>query len=542
MRGVKSLPPVVIVKWAGHDYKLNIWFYGQDDMECRFCKEIVKKGHTCDKAPPKKCFSCGQWGHMKWECKVGDSCFVCGEKGHISRDCPKSIKSKSHQPNAWANTVGKATACRNEESAKLFSIFDKNKYQQRSTATPQSALKVVNPYQLNAPNLMDNATFPNLEAAMQQKTTSKGNYMTESSPSPNTRTFSGRKKTRKQRKRTKVRPGYETISGSETDESGEEEDYQSQSEDLSSDDESIKSKVSSDVAIVITEASPKSEEDTAKYEATTEEMATNEDEVEDGDEDEKDDDNSSVENSSGCEDEEMEVDEGQSGHVDVIVIGGSNCKTLQKNLVGDDELLIKPNVLLEPGLKIEGTTKMIGQLSEKERKEAKIIASHVGTCNFPISDMSGLEFICQVYTEQLLTIRTHCPNAHVIISSIIPRNGNSTAVQEINEQIRQLNTRLRTFSKTEERMHFCNNYTYLVDDKLNVNSKFYKSSDRDGVHLNRDGRKALAEALGGKVRDVYQSFQGFQEIEGGYAPPTRSSEMVACMEEVVSSPPVPRHV
>ena len=39
MRGVKSLPPVVTVKYAGKEYKLNIWYYGQLDMECRFCKK-----------------------------------------------------------------------------------------------------------------------------------------------------------------------------------------------------------------------------------------------------------------------------------------------------------------------------------------------------------------------------------------------------------------------------------------------------------------------------------------------------------------------
>ena len=36
----------------------------------------------------------------------------------------------------------------------------------------------------------------------------------------------------------------------------------------------------------------------------------------------------------------MDVDEEHTDQVDVIAIGGSNCKTLQKKLIGDDFVMI----------------------------------------------------------------------------------------------------------------------------------------------------------------------------------------------------------
>ena len=191
----------------------------------------------------------------------------------------------------------------------------------------------------------------------------------------------------------------------------------------------------------------------------------------------------------------MDVDETQTEQVEVVAIGGSNCKKLQVNLSGSDDLTINANVLCEPGLKIEGASRQIGLLTQDEREKIQIVAVHVGTCNFPITDFSSLDFIFQVYVKQLLNIRKHCPNSHVIISSVIPRNGIRPAMQEINEQIRQFNARLRDFSQTDECLHFCNNYSYLMNENLCVNSEYYKSADRDGVHLNRVGRNALATAL-----------------------------------------------
>ena len=56
-----------------------------------------------------------------------------------------------------------------------------------------------------------------------------------------------------------MRQGYGTIpSTSDTE-------YSCEDDDLSTDDESAKSEVSSDVIITLTEATPKSEDDAAKY-------------------------------------------------------------------------------------------------------------------------------------------------------------------------------------------------------------------------------------------------------------------------------------
>ena len=51
MKGVNSLPPVIKVIWKQKSYDLKIWYYGQIDKFCRFCREIVPKDHDCEFAP-----------------------------------------------------------------------------------------------------------------------------------------------------------------------------------------------------------------------------------------------------------------------------------------------------------------------------------------------------------------------------------------------------------------------------------------------------------------------------------------------------------
>ena len=80
--------------------------------------------HDCDKAPPKRCFSCGQWGHLKSECTIGQSCFICGDKSHISPNCPNSIRSKGQQVSTFAPaTLNPSSPANTVKNVKLFPIF-----------------------------------------------------------------------------------------------------------------------------------------------------------------------------------------------------------------------------------------------------------------------------------------------------------------------------------------------------------------------------------------------------------------------------------
>ena len=65
-----QLPPVKTLRWEAKqkDVQIRIWYFGQSDTYCRFCKQTVPKAHKCDLAPKKVCYGCGGEGHFIQNC------------------------------------------------------------------------------------------------------------------------------------------------------------------------------------------------------------------------------------------------------------------------------------------------------------------------------------------------------------------------------------------------------------------------------------------------------------------------------------------
>ena len=75
------------------EVEVTLFYTGQSDIFCKYCHNCDHQIADCPTKPIKKCYHCGQTGHVKFTCPhkdKGPKCFNCDSFGHRSYECPTS--------------------------------------------------------------------------------------------------------------------------------------------------------------------------------------------------------------------------------------------------------------------------------------------------------------------------------------------------------------------------------------------------------------------------------------------------------------------
>ena len=184
----------------------------------------------------------------------------------------------------------------------------------------------------------------------------------------------------------------------------------------------------------------------------------------------------------------------------VALVGGSNVPQIK--LVSDEDLQVQTHALWEGGAVIIQGANKISEVSPDERNKFDIIVTHLGTCNFPCVGESSVMSHFKDYKEMIQKVRVMCPDAHIVMSGLLPQAGLDREVA--NDQIKRFNDALKAVGDDENEMnlHFCDNWPHFVKDEV-VLDELYRDPDTFGIHVNNQGSEVLAQSIMLRVKQVF---------------------------------------
>ena len=155
-----------------------------------------------------------------------------------------------------------------------------------------------------------------------------------------------------------------------------------------------------------------------------------------------------------------EEEEGKSRSIDLALVGGSNAPKIQ--LVSDESLKVSTVTLWEGGANIIQGADKVRELSPDDRESLDIVVLHLGTCDFPCQGSTSVVSHYLAYREVTTKVSQLCPNAHIIMSGILPQAGINRELA--NEQILCFNDALKSVGddESEPNLHFCDNWTHFI--------------------------------------------------------------------------------
>ena len=184
--------------------------------------------------------------------------------------------------------------------------------------------------------------------------------------------------------------------------------------------------------------------------------------------------------------------------VNAILIGGSNCRDLEFS--SDDNFNYEVDILTQGGLSIEEAPEKLDECSVEALSKADIVITHVGSCDFPIRDLTQMDENYNHYVELLGDITNKCPNAQIAVCSVPLRMGNSIA----NEHIKDFNKRMKILTENEsDHLFFVDNEAKFLNAATGeVNKKLYEARDKSGIHVNKEGKKQLVSSIQCALKEI----------------------------------------
>ena len=180
-----------------------------------------------------------------------------------------------------------------------------------------------------------------------------------------------------------------------------------------------------------------------------------------------------------------------------ILIGTSNCRGL--TLSGDDSMVVENALLSQGGLSIGEAHEKLEEVSTEKLKKCDTVIIHVGSCDFPVQSERKMNENYANYVELLDHVSTKCPQAHVLISSILPRGGDNR--ESVNGQIHKFNSQLSQLSCREDMIEFVDNDVHFFNDS-EVIKELFKGRDATGIHINDVGRARLEASFLQSVKEI----------------------------------------
>ena len=459
-----KLPPAITLRWEEkkRNVQIRVWFYGQTDIYCRFCKKAVPKSHKCELAPKKRCFGCGGDGHFINECENSEKGKPASDDQSNKQDnqgkqeipgSSKTLLQENSFPNIQKGTVKQTVGD---------DIYSADSESDDSTSRPISK-KMLDPM----------AMFGKKPSKRRRKSgrvrggiqSTGGEWMTESGSDSETespsKTDKKKAKKKKSPKKSSLVKGEDdefksAISHTDGDQSGEETVPETSKK------ETPKIVVTGPQEIVV------KEKETSKVnpDEDQKEKGADDREVEPMEQDPPPGEKIGAEGKSVTKDQidgteeveytewakQQEVSKVLSSQVNnaakieanVLILGGSNSKRAGERLMkisGSSEVKIVTTNFCKGGQKISTMCNKIHNLRKEQKENTSVAIVHVGCVNFPC-DKEEVKHNFERYKEEVDMLHQECPNADIVMMGIIPRSGESEFISQANSQIRNFNKNL----------------------------------------------------------------------------------------------------